>query len=151
VAEDLFDNTNSAFITLKDLKGCLIGYLPFEVDEIPTKTRNADPKKQTFKLYKSHVVVLDGKPAESADIGSLPAILEDFGLSGAFNEKLLKDAMKKGRPKVARVVVEKNTAGTESAKLVEASDADMDLAAKHGDLFREIIKLASPFDTEPTH
>lgn len=148
MADDLFDNTNSAFITLKDLKDCLIGYLPFEVDEIPTKTRNADPKKQTFKLYKSHVVVLDGKPAESADVGPLPAILEDFGLSGAFNEKLLKDAMKKGRPKVARVRIEKNTAGTESAKLTEADDKDMALARKHSALFAEIIRLASPFDSE---
>lgn len=148
MADDLFDNTNSAFITLKDLKGCLIGYLPFEVDEIPTKVKSAGAKKDTFSLYKSHVVVLDGKPAETADIGPLPAIIEDFGLSGAFNEKLLKDAMKKGRPKVARIVVEKNSAGTESAKLAEASDDDMKLARKHSALFAEIIRLASPFDSE---
>lgn len=144
--DDLFDNTNSSFVTLKDLNGCLIGYLPYEVDEIPTKTRNPDPKKQTFKLFKSHVVILDGKPAEAVGADKLPFILEEFGISGAFNENLLKDALRRGRPKVGRVKVEKNTAGTESAKIVEASDEDIALARKHGEQFTKLIELAQSFD-----
>lgn len=148
MADDLFDNTNSAFLTLEDIEGCLIGYLPYEVDEIPSKTKNAGAKKDTFSLFRSHIVILDGKPSEVVGADKLPYIVEDFGLKGAFNEKLLKDAMKKGRPKVARVKFEKNAAGTMSGKLTEASDADMALARKHSALFAEIIRLASPFDSE---
>lgn len=146
MADDLFDNTNSAFLTLKDLEGCLIGYLPYEVDEIPSKTKNANAKKDTFSVFQSHVVILDGKPSDAVGAEKLPHIVEEFGISGAFNEKLLKDTMKKGKPKIARVKFEKNSVGTMSGKLVEADEKDIALARKHPDMFKELVRLASPFD-----
>lgn len=150
--DDDFDTTSSAFLNLKDLKGCLIAYLAYEVDEIPTRVKNPNAKKGTFSLFKSVVVLLDGKPAENVGNVTLPETFDEFGLSGAFNERLLKDTMKKQKPKIARVVVEKNTAGTESAKLSDIRDGDLEIARKPAN--REAISamhsiaFPDPFDGE---
>lgn len=144
--DDLFDKASSSFLSLKDLKGCLIAFLPFEVDEIPSSVKGA--KKDTFAVYKSNVVVLDGKPSDAVGAKKLPCLIEEIGLSGAFNEPMLRDAMRKGRPKVGRVIEEKNKVGTLSMKITEASDADIDLARKHMGVIKTLIELASPFDAD---
>jgi hypothetical protein len=143
--DDLFDKASSSFLSLKDLKGCLIAFLPVEVDEIPSTVPGS--KKNTFTVYKSNVVVLDGKPSDVVGAKKLPYLIEEIGLSGAFNEPMLRDAMRKGRPKVGRVVEEKNKVGTLSMKITEASDADLDLARKHMGAIKQLIELASPFDS----
>lgn len=144
--DDVFDKASSSFLSLKDLKGCLIAFFPFEVDEIPSKTKNKNAKKDTFSVYKSNVAVLDGKPSDVVGARSLPHVIEEIGLSGAFNEPMLKDCMRKGRPKVGRVIEEKNDVGTMSMKITEASDADLTLARKHVAVIKSLVELASPFD-----
>jgi hypothetical protein len=143
--DDLFDKASSSFLSLKDLKGCLIAFLPVEVDEIPSSVKGG--KKDTFNVYKSNVVVLSGTPSDAVGNVKLPYLIEEIGLGGAFNEPMLRDAMRKGRPKVGRVIEEKNKVGTLSMKITEASDADLALARKHIAAVKQLIELASPFDS----
>lgn len=139
MADNPFTSARSGFINIKDdLDGCLVLVLAHEVEMMPSKNRNQDD----YEMYKCTVVVLDGSPSEAVEGDDMPITLDDMGVSGSFIGPQIKSSMKTGRPTLGRVEVFKNAQGTESARLAEPTEEDMELAQIPG---RELMNANNPF------
>lgn len=120
--QDPFDTATSEFVGLKDLAGRLVLVIPKELQRGIPSTRPGAGKK-TYDRVVADVIVLDGPADPDKGIDEIPYTFEDMFVSGSAVVPQLRSAVKKRRPKLGVVVLQKpQVKGNNPAPILEGED-----------------------------
>lgn len=156
MTDDLFDTVRTDFLSKDDINNCLIALIATGEPEMrQSSTKNE--KTGEFNMYEFipvAIVVIDGRTSEAFEEEhgkTLPVLVKEFGISGAYVIDKAKKTLQTGRPVLMRMKAGPNNNGGKSYKPIEPTDADVNKAsdAKLRPLLTQLTSLAfSPFDSE---
>ena len=103
---DPFDTASLDFIGLKNLEGRLVLVVPKELQRDIPSTRPGSGRN-TYDRIVADVIVLDGEPSDELGIDEIPFTFENMFISGSQVVPQLRNNVKKRRPKLGVVVLQK--------------------------------------------